>query len=245
MQIKNMSKEAYNKFIEYVFQKCNIMQLKKYANQHSQSDLRVIEVILKSKPKEVKITYNKKCLEKLYTLYQNNPIIFNQTYIERYEKNRFKFNQSVFEEMIDHNRKATINASVAEYMHNTLTTDFLIRNYKNIIWMEEDINKKEDHGNSYYYFKLDSNLKEEMQRLNTIFEWQYPETLEDISFFKKDGQRWMWSVSHEDVYEISFQETDKEEYEYLKSIGIEFVEKEFTPTPKSYLHYIDEYITNN
>ena len=32
----------------------------------------------------------------------------------------------------------------------------------------------------YYYFKLDSSLKVEMQKLDTIFEWQYPETLEDI-----------------------------------------------------------------
>ena len=86
-----MNKEAYHKFIDYVSQKCNIVQLKKYANKHSQSHIRVIGVILKSKPEELEITYNKKCLEKLYTLYQNNPIIFNHGYVERYEKNTFHF----------------------------------------------------------------------------------------------------------------------------------------------------------
>lgn len=182
-----------------------------------------------------KFSNSKEEIIKLFEEFKNDSIIFDIEYKKQNENNdNFVQNEKQRQEILE--------ACLNDYLYYSSTQKW-INNYKNYLVLTKRNNNCKYYS-VCYIFNLSSSIIKNL-KLNTIFEWQYPETLEDISFFKKDGQRWMWSISHEDVYEICFQETDKEEYEYLKSIGIEFVEKEFIPTPKNYLHYLDEYITNN
>lgn len=240
MQIKRMSKEAYSKLIDYVFQTCEIIGLKKYTSGHTHSNLRVINVILNNLPKELNISYTMECLDFLCKKFINNPIIFNKGYQNQYEKNHLGWSEKNFKKMIEYNRKSIIKSSVLYYINDISTNDFLLKNYKSLILIKEDINKGANYDISSYYFKIDKNFKNEMKKKNSIFDWRFPLTLEDICFFNKNGLCWLWSTSHEEICEICFQEGEEKEYEYLKSIGIEFVEKEFTPTPKEYLFYLED-----
>ncbi len=67
--------------------------------------------------------------------------------------------------------------------------------------------------------------------------WLNPNFPEDIAFFR-NGYCWLYSVAHEEICDIYCE--NEEEYEYLKLIGIEFVDDEFVPTPKAELYY-EEY----
>ena len=72
------------------------------------------------------------------------------------------------------------------------------------------------------FFKLSEDVKKYLLSNNSLYSWLNPESPEDISFFK-EGYCWLRSVSHEEIYNIYCK--SEEEYEYLKSIGIRFREK--------------------
>lgn len=242
MQIKKMSKEAYSKLIDYVFQTCDVVKLKKYSTGHIHRNQRVVNIILSDIPKNLDISYKKKCIDSLYKKFKDNPFIFDYNYKKKYETNDMGLDSETFQKLVQENRKSLIKYSIYNYIYDKETNNFLLKNKSYLLSAKEDINEIGDYNNSYYYFKLNKNLKQEIQNKNSIFVWRFPLTLEDICFFNKNGLCWLWSISHEEVYEICFQEGEEKEYEYLKSIGIEFVEEEFTPTPKEYLYYLEDYL---
>ncbi len=91
------------------------------------------------------------------------------------------------------------------------------------------------------FYKLDNSIKEYLLTNKDLYNWINPDYPEDISFFK-NGYCWLYSVAHEEMCDIYCE--SNEEYEYLKSIGIEFFEKKFEPTPKKYLYYEDYGLDN-
>ena len=84
------------------------------------------------------------------------------------------------------------------------------------------------------FYETSDEVKEYLLTNRNLYNWLNPKYPEDLAFFK-DGYCWLYSVAHEEMCEIYCE--DKEEYEYLKSIGIEFWEKEFVPTPREDLYF--------
>jgi len=87
------------------------------------------------------------------------------------------------------------------------------------------------------FFKFDNPIKDYLLENCNFYQWLNPKYPEDVCFFK-NGHCWLYSVAHED-YCCIYCET-KEEFEYLKSIGIEFDEEEFAAPDKNRLYY-EEY----
>lgn len=106
---------------------------------------------------------------------------------------------------------------------------------------EEDWVKENNSVFNVYYithfYRLGNELKEYLLSNKNLYNWLEPKYPEDICFYK-NGYCWLYSVTHEEICDIYCE--NEEEYEYLKSIGIEFVEDKFVPTPKEELYY-EEY----
>ena len=76
-----------------------------------------------------------------------------------------------------------------------------------------------------YIFRFDDKIKEELMHQKSIYDWVFP-NVEDLCIYN-NGYCWLNSVAHEEICDI-YCETI-EEYEYLKSIGIKFVEDNYVP----------------
>lgn len=87
------------------------------------------------------------------------------------------------------------------------------------------------------FYRTTQQLENYILSKQCLYDWLNPMYPEDISLFK-NGYCWLYSVAHEEICDIYCE--NEEEYEYLKSIGIEFVDDEFVPTPKEELYY-EEY----
>lgn len=84
------------------------------------------------------------------------------------------------------------------------------------------------------FYKTSSKMNDYLLTNQNLYKWLNPEYPEDISFFK-NGYCWLYSVAHESLCDIYCE--SEEEYEYLKSIGIEFLDKKFIPTSNRDLYY--------
>lgn len=88
------------------------------------------------------------------------------------------------------------------------------------------------------YFKPSGKVKEFLLSVNSLYSGRFfNQYVEDLSFFK-DGYCLLYSITHEKICWIAVE--TKEEYKYLKSIGIKFYEDKFIPTLKEDLYY-EEY----
>lgn len=99
--------------------------------------------------------------------------------------------------------------------------------------------KEEEFPNLFniYFYKTSDEVKEYLLSNKDIYKWINPKYPEDIAFFK-NGWCLLSTTIHERIFYIEVE--NKEEYEYLKSIGIEFEEKEFEPTLKKYMYFEKE-----
>jgi len=113
---------------------------------------------------------------------------------------------------------------------------FTLVGNKNCGYNEEDPAGYEDLF-EVIFFKTNNELKKYMLSNTNLYKWLNPYYLEDVSFFK-DGYCWLSSVAHENICAIFCE--NEEEYNYLKSIGIEFFEDKFTPIQKKDMYY-EEY----
>lgn len=96
----------------------------------------------------------------------------------------------------------------------------------NIIPTKVGIEYSSDNNrySTVYVFKLTKNIKKYLLNRENLYEWVYPINLENLCLFK--GKRcWLYSVAHEHLCEIYCD--DEEEFEYLKSVGVEFYEDKF------------------
>lgn len=64
-----------------------------------------------------------------------------------------------------------------------------------------------------------------------LIDWKYPNSLDNLCFIK-DNYYIFFSISHEELYDIYCE--NEEEYEYLKSIGVEFYEDHFVKEDKTF-----------
>lgn len=93
-----------------------------------------------------------------------------------------------------------------------------------------DIKDKNDWGLIYrdgmklIFYRFEQPLKDYLNENKSLYRWDHPEFPSDINFFI-NGRCWLTSITHEEMCDIFVE--NKEEYEYLKSIGIEFLEEEY------------------
>lgn len=85
-----------------------------------------------------------------------------------------------------------------------------------------------------FFLKTNQPVEEYILTNKNLYQWLNPKYPEDISFFR-NGYCWLYSVAHEEMCEIYCD--SEEEYEYLKSIGIEFENDKFIPISKEELYY--------
>jgi len=84
------------------------------------------------------------------------------------------------------------------------------------------------------FYRIDSTTKKYLLTNKNMYNWLNPKYPEDLSFFSK-GYCWLYSVAHEEICYIYCE--NEIEYEYLKSIGIEFVDDKYIPTKREDLYY--------
>lgn len=194
--------------------------------------------LAKKKNSNFNFSNSKEEILKLFEEFKDCSKIFNKKYKNIYEKN-LTFSKKEKELQ----RKEMIQSCLYRYLYDNHTKLIINQNKNSLFYLKKE-NGNANYNIISYYFNLNEKIIDCLKKKQIIPNWQYPETFEDIAFFKKNGLCWMWSTSHEEMYEICFQENDRNEYEYLKSIGVEFVEPEFVATPKNYLHYLKDYIND-
>jgi len=85
-----------------------------------------------------------------------------------------------------------------------------------------------------YFYKCTEEVKKYLLSNQNIYTWLNPNYPEDMSFFK-DGYCLLNTLTHEEICDIEVE--TKEEYEYLKNIGIEFYDNKFTKADKKHMYY--------
>lgn len=74
------------------------------------------------------------------------------------------------------------------------------------------------------FYRLNADLQEYLLSNKSLYKLDFPNYPTDISFFK-DGVCWLNSITHEEICNICVE--SEEEFDYLRSIGIELLEKSF------------------
>lgn len=164
--------------------------------------------------------------------------------INKYQKYGFKisFNNIThkkYKEFIKYDdRLDSIDEKVNKIFYKNVVEKFIDK-YKQYILDEEKTTfsydqEKEKVASIKYYIKITDELKKNILKRESIFDWCFPFNIEDIEFYK-DGCCWLFSVAHEKMFDI-YCENEKE-YEYLKSIGVKFKNKTFVPISKEEIIY--------
>lgn len=86
------------------------------------------------------------------------------------------------------------------------------------------------------FYKTDKEVEKYLLTSKNLYTWLNPKFPEDISFFK-NGYCWLYSVTHEELCDIYYE--SEEEYNYFKSIGIEFIDEKFTENLDNELYFED------
>lgn len=103
------------------------------------------------------------------------------------------------------------------------------------IYAENKLSQEEyDKLFKIYFYKLNDKWTEFLLSNQDLYSWLNPKYPEDIAFFK-GNVCWLSVISHEELCEIFIRE--QKEYDYLKSIGIEFYEESFQVADAKELYY--------
>lgn len=231
MLAKKISGKTYIRLMNYMIQKCDMISLQRYYNQNPDQIKEVIDIILSkySYLMENLIKKYSKCnLYKLYNKLKNDSDIFDSRYMEKYENDYYKKNYSRHEylRIKKYNRKSVIYDSINWYIYN-ITTNSWLNKYSASIHSKEIETLEYGSLNilysDTYYIDLTSDIKEEILSKSDIYDWKYPTCLDNISFFK-NGKCYLSTVAHEEICRIYCE--NKEEYNYFKSIGIDFIDND-------------------
>lgn len=242
MKVKQHIEEIlYKNLIEYAIENNDVISVTYRPNQHGQEYMKIIDSLLKLDISKRYIinNYSDEFVDSFFEKYKNNEVIFDEEYIEKYEKgirnniNRSSYKKNKYEQRLDY-----INSNFKKIFYDYVVKEFLNK-YKSNIVHEEKSFYKNKNGNEIlisikYYLKLSEELKINILRKNSIYDWCFPISIEDLEFYK-DGYCWLLSVAHERIFDIFCK--DEEEFEYLKSIGIEFVDENYIPLKKQHTIY--------
>lgn len=239
---KNIEKDTYLKLVYYAFQKCDSIFLIKRNDQHKLSTNKIMGIIMQTNQYTENDIVNmytensKKFLEEMVSQFIDNDTIFEE---DGWKENLVKLgmdSEQIEKCKID-NRFHMIESSITRFVYEHLTYSWIGKHQNSIISEKNRylplkyISNKAMYDEQFlytttYYIRLANEIKAELINKNSIYDWCFPMALEDLCFFK-DGYCWLYSVAHEEILDIYCE--NEEEYNYLKSIGIEFEEDHFIP----------------
>lgn len=231
---KDIRGKAYIDLMNYAFENCDAVFVEKLHDQHPEDYKKTVNIILSEcncSVKDIVERYSDRYLFEMCNRFKENEDIFDIDYRNNYEQNFSNLNAKEFEKGNEDNRKRIILGTLSRIVYNELTDDWLNKFKEDIILQEEhtyynELQKKNIHISTFYYLKLTKKVKDEILKKQSLYSWVFPNSIENLCFFK-NGYCWLDSVAHEKFCEIYCK--NEEEYEYLKSIGIQFIEKKFIP----------------
>ncbi len=239
MKVKqNIKSFSYEKLIDYATNNNDVISVTYRPNQHEQEYMKIIDSLLKLgiSKRYIINNYSDEFIGSFFEKHKNNEVLFDEEYIEKYEEgirnntNRRSYKKK-YEQRLDY-----INSNFKRIFYDYTVKEFLNKYKSNIVHEEKSIYKN-NNGNEIlisikYYFKLSEELKLNILRKKSVYDWCFPKSIENIEFYK-NGKCWLLSVSHEKILDIFCK--SEEEYKYLKSIGIEFADENYIPLKKQYI----------
>lgn len=223
--------EMYKELIEYACVNCDVVSVTKKYYRYDEIT-KVMQIVLEklnATEEEIAAKYSEKYLDELYDKLCDDEDVFAEKLKRRKVRKKL---QKIDEE----HRRSYIKETIESIVYNYNTTMWL-RKYKGKTFLK----RKMDYGVEYC-MKLNEAVKRELLEKNSFSDWQFPETVGGICFYK-DGKCWLETLVKWGGVELYINE--EREYKYLKSIGVQFDEKKFRPISDYELAYINKYKLNN
>ncbi len=219
MTVKELKKDSYQILIEYAVKKCNKFSLLQYLFQKPYKYNIIISELKNSNPNLLKenSTIN---INEIYKIYSNDTRIFDDEYYSKFEN-------------MKNLKKGFIEQVLTYYQNDLISKEILSKNKKNIISKKNIFcDEIECLYQTIYTFKINNDTIKLLKNMklftdeNTYNDSIIGGYLEDLCLYKNE-HCWLNSVSHENLCDIYCD--SEQEYEYLKSIGIEFYEDHYIP----------------
>lgn len=219
MQVKKINNNAYKKLIMYVYEICDKFELKKIKHfvVNKEKKQEILKIII-SNPKFTKEylikNYSKKILDDIYFEYKDDNRFFCDNEIRK--KLHYK-NDVEYQNVLTKYKKSYINSIIELFLYNERCIKFLEKYENNII------DKISTEYEEYYYFKMDKHFIDFfMNETDNIYDFTFPYNLENLCIYINDDI-WLESVADDKLCFINCR--TEEEYEKLKSFGINFVKE--------------------
>lgn len=219
MQVKKINNNAYKKLIMYAYEICNKVELKKIKHfvVNKEKKQEILKIII-SNPKFTKENliknYSEKTLDDIYFEYKDDNRFFCDNEIRK--KLHYK-NDVEYQNVLTKYKKSYINSIIELFLYNERCSKFLEKYDNNII------DKISTEYEEYYYFKMDKHFIDFfMNETDNIYDFTFPYNLENLCIYINDDI-WLESVADDKLCFINCR--TEEEYEKLKSFGINFVKE--------------------
>ena len=219
MQVKIINNNAYKKLIMYAYEICDKVELKKIKHfvVNKEKKQEILKIII-SNPKFTKENliknYSEKTLDDIYFEYKNDNRFFCDNEIRK--KLHYK-NDVEYQNVLTKYKKSYINSIIELFLYNERCIKFLEKYENNII------DKISTEYEEYYYFKMDKHFIDFfMNETDNIYDFTFPYNLENLCIYINDDI-WLESVADDKLCFINCR--TEEEYEKLKSFGINFVKE--------------------
>lgn len=219
MQVKKINNNAYKKLIMYAYEICNKVELKKIKHfvVNKEKKQEILKIII-SNPKFTKENliknYSEKTLDDIYFEYKDDNRFFCDNEIRK--KLHYK-NDVEYQNVLTKYKKSYINSIIELFLYNERCSKFLEKYDNNII------DKISTEYEEYYYFKMDKHFIDFfMNETDNIYDFTFPYNLENLCIYINDDI-WLESVADDKLCFINCR--TEEEYEKIKSFGINFVKE--------------------
>lgn len=219
MQVKKNNNNAYKKLIMYAYEICDKVELKKIKHfvVNKEKKQEILKIII-SNPKFTKENliknYSEKTLDDIYFEYKDDNRFFCDNEIRK--KLHYK-NDVEYQNVLTKYKKSYINSIIELFLYNERCIKFLEKYENNII------DKISTEYEEYYYFKMDKHFIDFfMNETDNIYDFTFPYNLENLCIYINDDI-WLESVADDKLCFINCR--TEEEYEKLKSFGINFVKE--------------------
>ena len=219
MQVKKINNNAYKKLIMYAYEICDKVELKKIKHfvvnkEKKQEILRIIISNPKFTKENLIKNYSEKTLDDIYFEYKDDNRFFCDNEIRK--KLHYK-NDVEYQNVLTKYKKSYINSIIELFLYNERCIKFLEKYENNII------DKISTEYEEYYYFKMDKHFIDFfMNETDNIYDFTFPYNLENLCIYINDDI-WLESVADDKLCFINCR--TEEEYEKLKSFGINFVKE--------------------
>ena len=158
--------------------------------------------------------YSEKTLDDIYFEYKDDNRFFCDNEIRK--KLHYK-NDVEYQNVLTKYKKSYINSIIELFLYNERCSKFLEKYDNNII------DKISTEYEEYYYFKMDKHFIDFfMNETDNIYDFTFPYNLENLCIYINDDI-WLESVADDKLCFINCR--TEEEYEKIKSFGINFVKE--------------------